>query len=249
MGGLVKDAFLAGPLDEVGSKMSSTAHNGVGLALRPLDLPEARARVEAALYMLDHTYDPPVDDDVAALRGLIDARIRLLPGGFELPEEYEETPVEERDRLLADFLASPEGRRWRGDEEAEDVVETAISFGADYNHGGALRWSVVVVEIFMTSWLPRKVTRQPAFFERVCDVLPDWVRYAGRVRGVPTEPLGEAVEAVERFRGEMLDAASDPDAWGPAKTFVFAAMAAGVDITDPDSLNEFVEKYNEGVAA
>ena len=249
LGGLVKDAFLAGPLDEVRSKLSSRAHNGVGLAVRKLEPAEARARIERALYMLDHTYDPPVDDDVRALRGLIDGRVRQLPDGFELPEDYEEMSVEERERLLAEFLASPEGQHWRGDDDAEDVVETAIWFGADYNHGGPLRWSVVVVEIFMASWVPRKVAREPAFFERVTEVLPDWVRYAGRVRGVPAEPLSEAVQAVERFGDEMLEAVNDPDAWGPAKTFAVAAQAAGVDLTDPDALNAFVEKFNEGLAA
>ena len=249
MGGLVKDAFIAGPLIEVCSKLRPRAHNGVGLALRELDLAEARARVEAALYMLDHTYEPAVDEDVRALRALIDARIRLLPEGFELPEDYEEVSVEERERLIADFLASPEGNRWQGDAHAEDVVSTAIWFGADYNHGGALRWSAVVVEIFMTSWLARKVAREPVFFERVAEVLPDWVRYAARMRGVPTAPLEEAVGAVREFRGEMLETVNDPEAWGPAKTFAVAAQKAGVDLADPDGLNAFIEQYNEGLAA
>ena len=31
----------------------------------------------------------------------------------------------------------------------------------------------------MTSWMARKVVREPAFFERVPDVLVDWVAYAG----------------------------------------------------------------------
>ena len=181
---------------------------------------------------------------VRALRGLIDGRIRRLPDGFELPEDYDEMSVEERERLHDEFLASAEGQHWRGDEDAEDVVETAIWFGADYNHGGPLRWSAVVVEIFMTSWLARKVTVEPAFFERVTEVLPDWVRYAGRVRGVPAEPLSEASQAVEQFQDEMLEAVNDPDAWGPAKTFAVAAQAAGVDLTDPDALNAFVKKYN-----
>ena len=249
LGGLVKDAFLAGPLDEIRSKLSPRAHNGVGLALRKLDLAEARARIDAALYMLDHTYDPPVDDDVNALRGLIDGRVRQLPDGFELPEDEMEISVEERERLRAEFLASPEGQVWRRDEAAEDVIETAIWFGAEYNHGGPLRWSVVVVEIFMTSWLPHKVTREPEFFVRVTEVLPDWVRYAGRVRGVPARPLREAVRAVEQFRDEMLEAVNDPDAWGPAKRFAVAAQAAGVDLTDPDALKAFVTKYNEDLAA
>ena len=184
LGGLVKDVFLAGRLAEVRETIEHAPDRGQ-IAFRELELGEARARVEAALDMLDHTLDPPVSEDVHAMRALIDVRLRLLPSGFELPETYVEVTLEERDALLEDFLASPEGRRWRGDEDAEYAARLAIDFGADYNHGGPLRWSPVVVEIFMLDWLARKITEEPAFFERVPEVLGDWVRYAGRRRGVP----------------------------------------------------------------
>jgi hypothetical protein len=249
MGGVVKDVFLAGSLSEVRSQMGRKAPNQVGLAIRDLDLAEARARGEAAFDMLDHTWGAPVDEDVGLMRALIEARLRLLPEGLELPDDYVEVTPEERDALLEEFLASPEGRRWRGDDDAEDVAQLAIDFGAGYNHGGPLRWSPVVVEIFMTSWLARKATREPGFFERVPDVLCDWVKYAGRRRGVAPAPLSEAVTAIEEFRGEMLDVVNDPDAWGPAKTFAVAALDAGVDLTDPDQVNRFIEKYNAGLAA
>jgi len=249
MGGLVKDVFLAGPLGEVRSQMGRKAPNQVGLAIRDLDLAEARARAEAAFDILDHTWDPPVNEDVRPMRALIEARLRLLPEGFELPDDYVEVAPEEREALLNDFLTSPEGRRWRGDDDAKDVAQMAIDFGAGYNHGGPLRWSPVVVEIFMTSWLARKVTREPGFFERVPDVLRDWVKYAGRRRGVPAAPLREAVTAVEEYRDEMLDAVNEPEAWGPAKMFASAALEAGVDLTDPAEVERFVERYNDGLAA
>ena len=41
----------------------------------------------------------------------------------------------------------------------------------------------------MTSWIARRVIREPAFFERVPDLLPDWVAYAGSRRGIPPEAL------------------------------------------------------------
>ena len=249
MGGLVKDVFLAGPLSDVRGQLGRHAPSDVGLAIRDLDLAEARARVEAALYVLDHTYDPPVNEDVGRFRALIAERMRLLPEGFRLADQDREVTAEEREELFADFLSSPEGRRWGADEEAEDVVELAIDFGSDYNHGGPLRWSPVVVEIFMTSWLARKVTREPAFFERVPDVLRDWVTYAGRRRGVPAAPVGEALAAVEQCRDEMLDAVRDPDAWGPAKAFAVAALDAGVDLTDPDEIERFIQHYNDGLVA
>jgi len=249
MGGLVKDVFLAGPLDEVRAQFDRRGPDGVGLSIRELDLAEARARVEAALYVLDHTLDPPVSDDVRLLRALIGARMRLLPEGFELPDDQRELTPEERDALLADFLGSPEGRRWRGDEDAEDIAHLAIEFGADYNHGGALRWSPVAVEIFMTSWLARKVTRESDFFARVPDVLCDWVKYAGRRRRVPAASLREAVAAVEDYREEMLDTVGDPESWGPAKAFAAAALDAGVDLTDRDQVERFIQQNNDGLAA
>jgi hypothetical protein len=101
----------------------------------------------------------------------------------------------------------------------------------------------------MTSWLARKIARAPVFFDRVVEVLPDWVRYAGRIRGVPDEPVRGVVNAVSEFRQEMLESINDPDAWGRAKTFAVAAQAAGVNLTDPDGLNAFIEKYNQGLAA
>jgi hypothetical protein len=101
----------------------------------------------------------------------------------------------------------------------------------------------------MTSWLARKVTCDPAFFERVPDVLRDWVKYAGRRQSVPRAPLREAVEAVKQYSEEMLAAVDDPDAWGPAKAFAVAALDAGVDLTDPDQLERFIDRYNDGLAA
>ncbi len=247
LGGLVKDVFVAGPLAEVRAEFER--HGEPGIELRALDLAEARARVERALYMLDHTLDPPVSEDVPASRALVEARLRLLPEGFELPDDYREVPPEEREALLAGFLEAPEGRRWRGDEDAEYVAQVAIDFGADYNHGGPLRWSPVVVELFMVDWLPRKISGDAAFFERVPDVLAAWVRYAGRRRGVPAAKLKEAVAAVDEHRDEMLRTTQDQAAWGPAKSFAEAALAAGVDLSDGEQVQRFVDRYNEGLVA
>ena len=248
MGGLVKDAFIGGSLADARATLVRHDTTSVGLQLRELDLAEACGRIDDALYMLDHTLDQPVSEDVHPLRALIQARTTLLPEGAAPPELEAPTP-QERARLLMDFLDSPEGQRWRGDQDAEDIASVAIDFGADYNHGGPLRWSPVVVEIFMADWLPRKVTREHVFFQRVPDVLRDWVKYAGQRRSAPAAALRETVAAVKSHRKEMLQAVSDPHAWGPAKTFAVAAHQAGVDLSDQDALDEFMERYNTDLTA
>jgi hypothetical protein len=243
LGGLVKDILLAGPIDELRAGFAG-APDADRVRFRELDLGEARARITAALTQLDRTFDPPVEDDVHALRALVDARLRLLPAGEEASATVTEIPTEERDALLADFLDSDEGRRWREDEDAEAAAQLAIDFGADYNHGGPLRWSPVVVEIFMLDWLARKISEEPEFFARIPDVLTTWVQYAGRRRAVPAEFVQEAVLAVEQHRTEMLQVVRDPNAWGPAKVLSTAAAEAGVDLSDPAAMEQFLEEYN-----
>ncbi len=239
---------MVDPLIGARTELDQRAARDGGSAIRDLDLAEARARIDAALYMLDHTYEPLVSEDVRPLRALIEARIAQLPGGLEPPDAHE-VAAEERDALLIEFLASPEGQRWDGDEDAEDVVGAAIEFGSDYNHGGPLRWNPVGVELFMTSWLARKFARESEFFSRVPEVLPDWVRYAGRRRGVPAEQLREALAAVELYREEMFAATNDPGAWDPAKMFAVAAQQAGLSLSDPEAIERFVERYNDRLAA
>ncbi len=248
LGGIVKDAVVSGPLAEVLEDLQR-APDRAGVVIRDLALAEARGRVDAALEMLDHTFDAPVSEDVRSLRSLIEARMDLLPGGFELPDRYVDMAPTEREALHAQFLASPEGRCWRGDEDAEYVAQLAIDFGVDYNHGGPLRWSPVVIELFMADWLPRKITAEPAFFERVPEVLAGWVRFAAGRRGVPAQRLNEALAAIDEFRDEMLEVAVDPEAWGPAKAFAAAALEAGVDLTDRAAVDRFIRAYNEEIAA
>jgi hypothetical protein len=249
LGGLVKDVYVAGPLGELRGDLRSLGSDGSFLGLRDLDLAEARARIASALDVLDHTYDPPVDPSVRALRAFIEARLALLPPGGEHQPDVSEMSMEERGGLVEDFLACAEGGRWRDDDEAKDVIATVINFGADYNYGGPLRWSPTVVEIFMTSWLPRKVIDERSFFERVAEVLPDWVAYAGRRCNVRRQPLDGAISAVANCRDAMLEAIDDTGTWGPAKAFVAAAQSGGVDLSDSDAVERFTVVYNEQLGA
>lgn len=223
-GGVARDVVITAPLDEIPA--------------REIGLDEARARVQAALDVLDQVLDPAVGEDVWPLRAMLDARLRLLPDGFDLPDGDVDLDAAEREALADDFLASPEGERWRGDEDAAFVVRCAIDFGADDNHGGPLRWSPTVVEVFMLDWLPREVMAEPELFTRVPEVLPSWVRYAGRRRSVSS--VDDAVAAVEEYREGMLNAVTDPDTWSLAEAIAEAAIEAGIDPTDDAALARFM---------
>jgi hypothetical protein len=242
--GLATDVFIAGPLDEVREQMLSVSDRHSPISVRDLDLSEARARVYAGLDALDDAYLPPVNEDVPRLRALIEARMTLLPAGHVPGRGADAISEKDRVQLRESFLASPHGRRWRGHEHAEDITATVIDFGAIHNHGGPLRFSPAVIEIFMVEWLARKVVRDRVFFELVPDVLRDWVAYVAARRGLAPAFVTQCTEAVAVFRDEMLAAICDPAMWGPAKGFAVAADRARVDLSDADQLDTFIQEYN-----
>ena len=106
------------------------------------------------------------------------------PGAVEPPEPTE-LSVEERDRLRDEFLSSPEGREFAPDGDEAWVASLAIDFCAGYTGGDPLRWSPVVVELFMSDWVPRKVLATPELLDRLPVALDAWVRFAARRRGIP----------------------------------------------------------------
>jgi hypothetical protein len=243
LSGSAKGIFVGGSLREVADVLASAPDDGVEVRLDALSLEEAAARIREGLELTDMTLEAPVSEDYWELRALAGARLRSLPQGVGLPEREEVEP-EQRQRLLEEFLASPEGSRFRGSVYEEDVAAFAIDFGADYLDGRPLRWSPVVVELFMTDWLPRKVAHDQEFFAAVPHVLREWVRFAGRTRGIPTHAIELTVGSVTEWAEELVEAAADPAGWGPAKMLASAMREAGVDAQDEQAVQAFIDELN-----
>lgn len=112
--------------------------------------------------------------------------------------------------------------------------------------GTPLRFSPVMVEIFCCDWSPRKIAGDNETFSLLPDVLRAWIRFVGRRRRIPEARVDEAIAAVDKHAPEMLDAADDPEAWGPAKAMVQAMERRGIDISDPAAVQGFVDEVNAG---
>ncbi|GAC1576493.1 MAG: hypothetical protein NVS3B18_10330 [Candidatus Dormibacteria bacterium] len=125
------------------------------------------------------------------------------------------------------------------------MVRTAINFAVGYAGGDPLRWSPVVVELYMADWLPRKLIADRAMFEAVPGALDAWVRYAGRLRGIPAAAVAVNTAAIPEWTATMLAGAEDEGAGGPAKQFMLAAQAAGVDLADQQEIDAFMADWNE----
>ena len=243
LGLIAKDILLAESIDEVAEIVSTNPEAGGALVIDPIDPAEACARLNAALDLTDMTLMAPVGEEYASLRALARLRADELPYAMVDVEPPEVAP-EERKRLLTEFLASPDGAGFEPDGDEAFAVSLAIDFCADYVDGRPLRWSPVTVELFMTSWLPRKVLAEGSEFEAVPAALASWVRFAGRRRGTPEWAITETIEAIAPLTEEMLDRANDPEAAGPGKGFLVAARNAGIDLADRQAVASFIAAWN-----
>ena len=243
LGVMAKDILLADSIDRVAEVMRKHPRGDGELTLERIAPGVAAGRIAAAIELTEMTLDPPVSDDYARLRALAMLRAGEVSHFVPVPER-DEMPSDERDRLRDEFLSSPEGKDFASDGDEAWAVSLAIDFCADYVDGRPLRWSPVVVELFMANWIPRKVLADEGLFERLPSALDAWVRFAGRKAGTPDWAVEATRKAIPRWREEMVERGSDPAAGGPAKQFLTAAKAAGVDVEDAGALETFMAGWN-----
>ena len=243
LGAMAKDVLLADSIDRVAEVMRKHPRKDGALRLERIEPGVSAGRIHAAVELTDMTLDPPVAEDYARLRSMALLRADEAPEYEPVPER-DEMPYDERGRLRDEFLSSPEGEQFAHDSDEAYTASLAIDFAADYIDGRPLRWSPVVVELFMARWVPRKVLAGPALFDALPPALDAWVRFAGRKYGTPEWAVKVTRDAIPRWRDEMVRSGSDPAAAGPGKQFLTAAKTAGVDVEDGDALRTFMAGWN-----
>jgi hypothetical protein len=240
---MATDVFMADSINRVEEVLREYAPETGALKLERVEPGVVAGRIHAAIELTDMTWDPPVAEDYAGLRGLALRRADEAPG-YVVAAEAPEVSRAERDRLQHEFLSSPEGERFAADGEEAYAVSLAINFCADYVDGRPVRWSPEVVELFMAEWIPRKVLADDGLFHCLPAALDAWVRFAGRKSNLPQWAIAATREAIQLWRETMIRRSDDPEAAGPAKGFMIAAKEAGVDVEDEQALKTFIAGWN-----
>lgn len=245
LGGIIKDAFVAELRDEGVPRGMLEADPD--LVVRDVEPAEAGARIFTAISTGDLFLDNDWTEDFRQARALVLSRARLLhPGDTDALLDVESDPPLDdsaRDELIREFLASP----FVPDVEPEimlPILDHCLSARCDYGDGEPLRWSPVVVELFMLDFLPRKVTLRAEETDALPDVLEAWVRFALTRRGLEERFIVETVNAVDDFAEEFWDAMDDEGSFGPAKVIAQALLADGVDLSDKRAVDAWIEEFN-----
>ncbi len=249
LGYAAKDIVMADSIDQVIELLNESREESEvfepELVIEEVDASDAAARILEAVANTDHFMEPPVSEEYPSFRALAIERVVEIDLSKNDPPTRPEVNPEIREQLLADFLRSEEASDASIEvrDDGAEVARLAIDFASDYVDGRPLRWSPVVVELFMADWLPRKITFADELEPSVPAALGAWVRFAGRTRGIPVEAIDETVVSIEPCIEPMREAI-EAGSSSPATMLIRAAEDAGVDLSDQAALDTFIAGWN-----
>jgi hypothetical protein len=169
---------------------------------------------------------------------------------LEIDPEDEDEFARARREILASF------RAWlsrQGSATADTIDEVAGDVGIvldwkwGYADGRLASWAVLDIVEFLLEWCPRKLSVAPERCDFIWVALHQWLGYldAESLLAVDAEPAVVLMNAIEALRGDFMAAMGDRSKFGPAKSLFSLAVDDGVDVSDPQQFQEFIERFNE----
>ncbi|HEU4946491.1 MAG TPA: hypothetical protein VFT31_05005 [Kribbella sp.] len=201
LGAIAKDVFVGPPVDRV----VEAYQRGGRVTVRTVRPSTAAGIILQALGETGDHDDPPITEDFEFFSGLLVNRLTQLPERPVRPPVRPHLSARQRDLLVEEFLATPAAAELPAD--AADIARLWIDHALDCTVGGPLRVSAVLVELFLSCWLPRKVLADGAYFAAVPPVVKAWLTFAGDRTQLDPETIAEAVEAVDVWTPALQAAA------------------------------------------
>jgi Domain of unknown function (DUF1841) len=218
--GWVKDVFVTDdPAGALRSLREAAASEPLA-TLEPIDPAAARLLLEDGFAATDITWQPEVSDEFRQYRALALARCRAIPAPAKPAAEDQEIDEAEREAIVAEFLASPQGGALPADDATRFCARLLVDYGADYGSAGPLRVSPARTEAFLHDWLPRKAVLDDADRAAFPAVVTAWVRWAGERAGLPDEALVELVGVATECGGHFDEAYEEGAGSSPARLFL-----------------------------
>jgi len=240
LAGAAKDAYPAGALADTLARWKEAESSGITLA--PVSLADLSGRAADALMATDYHPEAEAGRRLTELRALLATRLGSLPTGASAGQP--ELGSEARERLVAEFLSSPEAADLLAEPSAVVVCHSLVAYRCDYGDGDPFRWSPTVAAVCLLDHFPAKVTLDGPDLFIVPDVLCGWVRFAGRKRGLPHGAVGRTLDTVVACRDDFAAAMADESRFGPAKRVAMEMLAEGIDLTDEVAVSEWVAAYS-----
>lgn len=169
----------------------------------------------------------------------------LRLSGFDDWDEFSDA----RDLLLDRFVEWLSDRDGMDDNAAPDLagdVALALDWKFNYSDGELGRWHTSDVYEFLIEWCPRKVSIAPDECGSIPGAIGSFAGFleANGLLAADSSPVTRLAAAAESLTDRFVTAMGDPSNFGLAKSFFGAAVAAGVDMSDEEALQGWVEEFN-----
>jgi len=164
-------------------------------------------------------------------------------------------PDDEEGFLLAQASLLEHFERWLAEErpaadgDAEEIAGhagIALSWKWSYGDGDLGRWRTGEVGEFLLEWCPRKLSVSQADCRSIPASLAAFTAFLADQALLA--PGSSSVKALAATTSSMTDrfvaAMGDPSNFGMAKSLFGAAIADGVDMSDPERMQEWIAEFN-----
>ncbi|OJF11382.1 hypothetical protein [Couchioplanes caeruleus] len=248
--GITKDVFVGGPADRILGQVREMCATDELTWFREEDPGRLRSEVSRHLEMTDKLSDLPREGNLATDRALATARLALLPTSTVPPlPEPPELSGPDRERLLRDFLASPEAARFGLDAVAADDELASLHFclsllldhAASLPDTDPLRWSPAVAGLFLLDWVHRRAVLDMDDAAMLPRVTRAWSAYAMRMKGLPEAATGQTDAVVEEMIPEFARLYATGEKRSPATAAVAQLISEGVDPNDAEAIDAWIE--------
>jgi len=199
-------------------------------------------------------YTPPARSWEMPVREWFEPRWRMardwfITYGDEFDDYGPETTLEAPLELASQFARSSEAAELGNDvrEDVKFIAATVLRYAWDYIEVGPGELDEDSLSEVLLELLPRKVTAERDFFEKVAPVTAAFLKWL-ESEGI-LDNTANLAATVRGWADAIVANGMDPECWGPGKSFAMQASRDGVDILDEEAMQEYMGEYNRQLFA
>lgn len=249
---IVKDLFVAAPAATVLDRLRSDAEEGDATVFSPIDPARVLPAVTPYLSVTDDRADLPDSDTFGADRAVALARLWSVSPSASSSSGQDDGPKQTAARLsaaaISEFRDAPEANRLIGAPGDAAALEFCLDLIARYSASGfdqdILRWSPTATRLFLLDWVPSNAVLDATDLALLPRVLDAWVRWCGRVRGLPPRVVATTVLTIPALRRSFVSRTRQGALRSRETQAVARMLAEGVDFDDDAAVESWIAAYN-----
>jgi hypothetical protein len=249
--GITKDVYVGSPAERILGQVREMCAADELTWFREEDPTRLRGEVTRHLEVTDDLTDLPAEGSLSTDRTLAGARLALLPASTVPPlAEPPELSGSDRERLIRDFMGSPESARFGLEQVHADDELASLHFclslitdhAATLPDPDPLRWSPAVAGLFLLDWVHRRAVLDMDDAAMLPRVVRSWSAYAIRKRGLPEAAADQVDAVVEEMIPEFARLYATGERRSPATAAVAQLISEGVDPNDAEAIDAWIEQ-------